>query len=111
MFLVDARGRLRTPSLEAVLPGITRMSVVEIAKHEGVPVYEGVVELAELTGASEAFLASSVGVWPVASVDKKPLPTPAPGKISARLKARFDRAVSGADPDFAAWLTLAGESK
>ena len=34
----------------------------------------------ELLGAREAFLAStSVGVWPVASVDKKPLPAPVPG--------------------------------
>ena len=108
VFLVDARGTLRTPSLDAVLPGVTRMSVVEIAKHEGVPVYEGVVEPEELLGAAEAFLAStSVGVWPVASVDQKPLPTPIPGPISARLKSRFDRVVAGQDPDFAHWLTLA----
>ena len=106
VFLVDARGTLRTPSLDAVLPGITRMSVVEIAKHEGVPVYEGVVEPEELLGATEAFLAStSVGVWPVATVDGKPFAVPAPGPISARLKARLDRAFSGADPDFAHWLT------
>jgi branched-chain amino acid aminotransferase len=108
VFVVDAQGTLRTPSLEAVLPGITRMSVVEIAKHEGVPIYEGVVEPEELLGATEAFLAStSIGVWPVAAVDGKPLPVPAPGPISARLKARLDRAVSGEDADFAHWLTLA----
>ena len=83
------------------------MSVVEIAKHEGVPVHEGVIEPAELERASEAFLAStSVGVWPVASVDKQPLAVPAPGPISARLKARFERAVSGTDATFASWLTL-----
>jgi len=108
VFVVDARGTLRTPSLEAVLPGITRMSVVEIAKHEGIAVHEGIVEPEELLAASEAFLAStSVGVWPVASVDQKPLPAPVPGPISARLKARFDRAVAGEDADFAHWLTLA----
>jgi branched-chain amino acid aminotransferase len=107
VFLVDAEGTLRTPALDAVLPGVTRMSVVEIAKHEGVPVYEGVVEPEELLAAREAFLAStSVGVWPVAAVDGKPLPAPVPGPVSARLKERFDRATSGADPDFAHWLTL-----
>jgi branched-chain amino acid aminotransferase len=107
VFLVDAEGTLRTPALDAVLPGVTRMSVVEIAKHEGVPVYEGIVEPEELLAAREAFLAStSVGVWPVAAVDGKPLPAPVPGPVSARLKERFDRATSGADPDFAHWLTL-----
>lgn len=111
LFLVDARGTLRTPGLDAVLPGITRMSVVEIAKHEGVAVHEGVVEPEELLAAREAFLAStSVGVWPVASVDGNALPAPVPGPISARLKARFDRAVAGEDPDFAHWLTLAASA-
>jgi branched-chain amino acid aminotransferase len=110
VFVVDAKGTLRTPSLEAVLPGITRMSVVEIAKHEGVAVHEGVVEPEELEGAAEAFLAStSVGVWPIASVDGKALPAPVPGPISRRLKDRFDRAVAGADADFAHWLTLVAD--
>jgi len=112
VFVVDAQGTLRTPGLDAVLPGITRMSVVEIAKHEGIAVHEGIVESAELERAAEAFLAStSVGVWPIASVDKAALPAPVPGPISRRLKDRFDRAVAGADPDFAHWLTLADESK
>jgi branched-chain amino acid aminotransferase len=110
VFVVDGAGTLRTPALDAVLPGITRMSLVEIAKHEGVPVYEGEVAPEELTGASEAFLAStSVGVWPIASVDGKALPAPVPGPISARLKERFDRATNGLEPDFAHWLTFVNE--
>jgi len=108
VFVVDAAGTLRTPSLDAVLPGVTRMSIVEIAKHEGVAVHEGVVEPEELERAAEAFLAStSVGVWPVASVDGNAFAIPAPGPISARLKDRFDRIVAGGDPDFAHWLTIA----
>ncbi|RIL00285.1 MAG: hypothetical protein DCC71_18775 [Proteobacteria bacterium] len=106
VFLVDAQGTLRTPALDAVLPGVTRMSVVELAKHAGVAVYEGVVEPEELESASEAFLAStSVGVWPVASVDKRPFLVETPGPITARLKALFDRVVAGQEPDFAHWLT------
>jgi hypothetical protein len=45
-------------------------------------------------------------VWPIASVDKQQLPTPVPGPVSARLKARFDAITAGADADFAHWLTL-----
>lgn len=107
VFVVDAAGTLRTPSLDSVLPGITRDSVLAIAKHEGIVTHDGVVEPEELLGASEAFLAStSVGVWPIASVDGQPLPAPVPGPVSARLKARFDAITAGEDPAFAHWLTV-----
>ena len=111
VFVVDAGGTLRTPALDSVLPGITRQSMLEIAKHEGVPTYEGVVEADELLGAREAFLSStSIGVWPVASVDKKALPAPVPGPVSARLKTRFDAITAGQEAAFAHWLTVVNES-
>ena len=107
LFVVDTAGTLRTPSLESVLPGITRDAVLEIAKHEGIPTYDGVVEASELIGAREAFLSStSVGVWPIASVDKKAMPAPVPGAVTARLKARFDAITAGQDAAFAHWLTI-----
>jgi branched-chain amino acid aminotransferase len=109
VFVVDAAGTLRTPSLDTVLPGITRASLLELAKHEGIPTHDGVVEAKELLGAREAFLAStSVGVWPIASVDGNALPAPVPGPVTARLKTRFDSITEGQDADFAHWLTLVG---
>ncbi len=111
VFVVDAAGTLRTPALDGVLPGITRQSLLELAKHEGITTHDGVVEADELLGAREAFLTStSIGVWPVASVDGKPLPTPVPGPVSARLKTRFDAITDGRDADFAHWLTVVTES-
>jgi branched-chain amino acid aminotransferase len=110
VFVVDAAGTLRTPSLDGVLPGITRQSLLDIAKHEGIPTHDGVVEADELLGAREAFLTStSIGVWPVVSVDGKPLPAPVPGPVSARLKTRFDAITAGQDADFAHWLTPVNE--
>jgi branched-chain amino acid aminotransferase len=110
VFVVDAAGTLRTPSLDGVLPGVTRQSLLEIAKHDGIPTYDGVVEADELLGAREAFLTStSIGVWPVVSVDGKPLPAPVPGPVSARLKTRFDAITAGQDAAFAHWLTLVNE--
>lgn len=107
VFVVDASGTLRTPSLDSVLPGITRDSILEIAKHEGIVTHDGVVEPEELLGAREAFLAStSVGVWPIARVDETPLPAPVPGPVSARLKTRFDAITAGEDAAFAHWLTV-----
>jgi branched-subunit amino acid aminotransferase/4-amino-4-deoxychorismate lyase len=40
VFLVDAEGTLRTPPESTVLLGVTRRSILEIAKHEGRRVLE-----------------------------------------------------------------------
>jgi branched-chain amino acid aminotransferase len=109
VFLVDADGALRTPTLDAVLAGVTRMSVIELAKHEGVPVREESLAPEALYDAPEVFLASSsVGVWPVASVDGRPVRGGAPGPVSKRLKDRLDEICAGRDPAFEHWLAPVG---
>lgn len=62
---------LRTPSLEGpVLPGITRETVLELARAEGIPVEEGQYEPDDVRAADEAFLTSSIReVKPIATVD------------------------------------------
>jgi branched-chain amino acid aminotransferase len=110
VFLVDGDGALRTPTLDAVLAGVTRMSVLELAKHQGVPVREESLAPEALYEAPEVFLASSsVGVWPVASVDGRAVPGGAPGPVSKRLKERLDRICAGLDPAFEHWLTPVGD--
>jgi branched-chain amino acid aminotransferase len=107
LFLVDDHGALSTPTLDAVLAGVTRMTVLELAKHEGIPVREESLPPEALFAAAEVFLTgSSVGVWPVASVDGRPVRGGAPGPVSKRLKARHDAVTSGADPEFAHWLDV-----
>ena len=109
VFLVDADGALRTPTLDAVLAGVTRMSVLALAKHEGIPVREESLAPEALYEAPEVFLASSsVGVWPVAAVDGRPVRGGAPGPVSKRLKDRLDAICAGQDPAFAHWLVPVG---
>jgi branched-chain amino acid aminotransferase len=106
VFLVERDGRLRTPSLDYVLPGVTRSTILEIAKHDGRPVSEEAIRPEELFTAAEVFLtATSVGVWPVISIDDRTIGGGQPGPVSLALKARFESAVSGHEPDFDAWLT------
>jgi branched-chain amino acid aminotransferase len=69
VFFVDD-GVLKTPDEGALLPGITREIVLELADEEGFPVREGRYEVADLRGADEAFLTNTT--WemrPIASVD------------------------------------------
>jgi branched-chain amino acid aminotransferase len=106
VFLVSSDGRLRTPSLEYVLAGVTRSSILEIAKHDGIPVAEEAIRPEDLFTAAEVFLtATSAGVWPVVSVDGRPIGNGKPGSASLRLGARFEEVANGHDPAFHAWLT------
>jgi len=115
VFLVDADGTLQTPSLDYVLPGVTRDSILAIAKHDGRRVVEGAIRPEALFGASEVFLtATSAGVWPVISIDGKPIGRGAhagkTGPVSQALRARFHDVTSGRVPDFDAWLTYVNEA-
>ncbi len=106
VFLVERDGRLRTPSLEFVLPGVTRSTILEIAKHDGRPAEEGAIRPDELFQAAEIFLtATSAGVWPVLSIDDRPIGSGAVGPVSRALKERFEAVTSGDDPAFDHWLT------
>jgi branched-chain amino acid aminotransferase len=70
LFVVGDDG-LVTPSLSApVLPGVTRATVLELAREEGIPVTERSLSLRDVREASEAFLTNSTWeVRPVASLD------------------------------------------
>lgn len=114
VFLVDRDGTLRTPSLDYVLPGVTRDSILAIAKHDGRRAVEGAIRPEELFAASEVFLtATSAGVWPVISIDGKPIGQGAhlgkTGPVSAALRARFHDVTSGHVADFDAWLCYVSE--
>lgn len=108
VFLVDAAGRLVTPEEETVLLGVTRSSILEIARREGIAVKETHVTPEDLFEATEIFLTgTTAGVWPVESVDDHKLPIPPPGPVAEQLAHRFRKITAGEDPDphFASWLT------
>jgi branched-chain amino acid aminotransferase len=85
IFWASADGALRTPALETgVLDSITRRRLIEALEVE-----EGEWALADLTGAGEALLASTVReVQAVAAIDGKELPA-APGPRTEEAKRAF----------------------
>lgn len=110
VFLIEKDGRLRTPSLEFVLPGVTRDSILAIAKHDGRPTEECAIRPEELFRASEIFLtATSAGVWPVLSIDDRPIGSGHAGAVSVALRERFHQVTCGQDPAFHHWLTFVNE--
>jgi branched-chain amino acid aminotransferase len=80
-----SRGALVTPR-EGVLEGITRRTVIEIARSLGIPVELRALGADELRAAQEAFLSSSGGgVLPVTKVDGHPVGAGVPGPLTRRL--------------------------
>jgi branched-chain amino acid aminotransferase len=104
VFAVRA-GELVTPPLERVLAGITRDSVLDIARAEGMRAREEHLTPVDLADADEAFLAaSSLPVQAVASIDGRLMRGGAPGPVTRKLRALVTACERGEDPRFASWV-------
>ena len=90
LFIVTG-STLRTPPRDCgVLPGITRAAVLEVAGAIGLTAREEVLLPADLAGAGEAFLTSSIReLAPIESVDGRSLPNGAPGPVTRRVAGAF----------------------
>jgi branched-chain amino acid aminotransferase len=100
-------GALWTPPLGRILPGITRDSVIAIAKAEGIVVREETLPLDVFSSADEAFLTStSAPLSPIGWVNGRALGSAAVGPVTRRLLERLEAARHGDDPDRDAWLTF-----
>lgn len=89
--IIDARGVLVShPVDHGVLPGVTRINVVAIAKEMGLAVEERPFTPDELMNAREAF-SSGAGtlVLPVVEVDGKPIGNGGPGAVTADIRKRY----------------------
>jgi branched-chain amino acid aminotransferase len=110
VFLVDGEGALHTPIERNVLLGITRRSVIELARHDGRAVVEETIPPDALFAAAEVFLtATTAGVWPVISVDGKSVGAGKPGPVTLALRDRLQQVERGEDPEFEHWVAYADE--
>lgn len=105
LFMVDADGALATPPASKVLLGITRDTVLALAPTAGFPCVERDIAAAELASAREVFLSgTSVGVWPVLSIDQKQVGDGGIGAATRKLRTKYAATVRGEEPDFEHWL-------
>jgi len=105
VFVVDD-GRLYTPGLDSsVLPGITRRSLVRIARDRGYDVTETRLTTGQLYTADEAFLCGTAAeITPVRSVDDVTIGDGEPGPVTTELREAFFEAARGADDRYRDWL-------
>jgi len=98
-------GKLLTPTFGNILPGITRKSIIEIAKDEGIKVVETTIKPKDLYSADEAFYTGTAAeVSSIGSVDDNKLGE-APGPITTKLKKIFTDAFHGKVEKYEKWLS------
>ena len=106
LFIVK-KGKLITPPLSAsILEGVTRDTILMLAREEGLVVSEEMVTRDQLYLADEAFFTGTAAeVTPIREVDNRRLGEGTVGPITKQLQQRYFDVVKGADTSHPEWLT------
>jgi branched-chain amino acid aminotransferase len=101
------KGVLVTPPVTAsVLEGITRDTLLTLARTEGIPIAERQIDRSELLVAEEIFVCGSAAeITPVTTIDRLAVGTGELGRVSARLLEKYLAVASNGVADFAHWLS------
>jgi branched-subunit amino acid aminotransferase/4-amino-4-deoxychorismate lyase len=93
-FLIVERGTIVSPTLVNTLPGISRATVIELAKKLGIPFVERDIQVHSVMNADEAFTASTpYCLMPVTKINGVPIGDGRPGPVWRRLLAAWSELV------------------
>ena len=109
LFVVKDNKLITPPLEEIILPGITRMAIMELAKNElGIETVERYVQKEELFSADELFFCGTgAQVSPIAEVDGKKIGKGGVGPITKKMQDIYFKAGKGDDPKYKDWVTPA----
>jgi len=102
---------LITPPLSAgILPGITRDTVMHLAREESYKVVEANISRSELYIADEVFMVGTAAeITPIREIDQRTIAKGTPGPVTKRLQDIFWRIVKGEDEQYHGWLDFVEE--
>lgn len=104
IFIVK-KGRLYTPDLTSCLEGITRDSVITLAKEMGIEVIEKRITRDEVYCAEEAFFTGTAAeVTPIRELDRRTIGSGSRGPVTSKLQQAFFDCVAGKHAQHAGWL-------
>ena len=105
LFIVK-NSALITPTTDYCLNGITRQSVISIAKNLGYSVEEKNLSFDDLLDADEAFYSgTAVEITPISTVDGSIIGSGSIGKVTEILQNKYSEIVCGRDNGYSDWLT------
>jgi branched-chain amino acid aminotransferase len=100
IFFLMSDGKIHTPTPDCFLDGITRRTVIDLARARGIEVVERAIMPEEMADASECFLTGTAAeVTPVGSIAEYSF---TPGDISRQLMEDYDKKVGKAPAEAAA---------
>lgn len=107
IFIVSGNTLVTPPSSDNILVGITRNSVMQIARDElGVTTIERSIDRSELYAADECFMTGTAAeITPVIEVDRRSVGTGAIGSLTPKLQSIFFDVVHGRNERYAGWCT------
>jgi branched-chain amino acid aminotransferase len=95
------------PQTAGILDGITRKSLIQIARDLGYEVVERNLARAELYLADEVFLSGTAAeLVPVREIDDHQIGGGRPGPVTREIQGVFDDALHGRDPRYVEWLDV-----
>ena len=105
VFIVK-KGKIYTPDLASCLDGITRDSVITIARDLGLEVIEKRITRDEMYCADEAFFTGTAAeITPIRELDDRAIGSGTRGPITEKLQSIFFDAVSGRSTKYQHWIT------
>jgi branched-chain amino acid aminotransferase len=106
VFVVRDETLYTAPVAGAILPGITRDSVITLARDLGFRVREEFIPREMLYIADEVFfVGTAVEITPIRSIDRIAIGNGARGPVTATIQQAFFDIVQGRTPDTRGWLT------
>jgi branched-chain amino acid aminotransferase len=105
VFVVRNGEILTPPHTASILDGISRRSVIQIARDLGYQVVERDIARAELYLAEEVFVTGTAAeLVPVREIDDHPLG--GPGEVTTHVQAKFEDALHGRADEYLEWLDI-----
>jgi branched-chain amino acid aminotransferase len=103
---VVRNGVVYTPGPESdILLGVTRASVLEIARDLGFTVVEKLLSVSELLTADEAFFSGTYAeIAPIREIGHYPVGNGKPGRVTRDIMDVFYKLIRGEEPKYARWL-------
>jgi branched-chain amino acid aminotransferase len=107
IFIVKDGVLITPPTTSPILPGITRKTIIMLAREMGLEVVEEKSTRDFLYIADEVFLVGTAAeVTPVREVDDRPIGKGKPGKVTQRIQAAYFDAVHGRNNEHEDWLSI-----
>lgn len=104
-FFIVKNGVIFTPPLGNILPGITRASIIRIARESGIKVSEKDFKVEEAKKADEAFFTGTAAeITPINQIDKTMIGDGKVGTVTSKLKDIFYNIVTGKNKDYEEWV-------